>query len=130
MKWLLVLILVLMPSSAWAQYRANETVTVEADHDSVNTDNYDLLLNGQVAQSLPVSAWANGVIRFSFTMPTRGSYTITVRARNDDGLFADSDPTAFTVTKGQPTKPGKPKIISAITGLFSQKQTLLVKFER
>lgn len=106
-----LLLLVLFPSVARTQV-AGAQVTVAATHDGINTDWYELFLNGNLVQTLPVSSLASGEIRFPFTLPARGNYTLVVRARNDDNEFADSDPLAFTTTRGKPNKPGKPRIIA------------------
>lgn len=120
--WLPILFLFISILPANAQYIAGQNVTVAATHDGINTDWYELYLNGSLVTSKPVSSLAGGEIQFPFTIPARGSYTLTVRARNDDQEFADSDPLTFTSTKGKPNKPGKPKIIVALTSLFNTNQ--------
>lgn len=126
MKLLLVILVILIPSVANAQFNPGQNVTVAATHDGLNTDWYELYMNGSLVSSAPVNSLANGEIRFPFTIPARGSYTITVRARNDDQEFADSDPLAFTSTKGKPNKPGKPRIITALTSIFIKEKPVVL----
>lgn len=125
-KLLLLLVLILLPNTANAQYIAGQNVTVAATHDGVNTDWFELFLSGTLISSKPVSELSGGEIRFPFTIPARGSYTIIVRARNDDQEFADSDPLAFTSVKGKPNKPGKPRIISTALSLIKKDKPIVL----
>ncbi len=106
-----------------------QQVTVEADHDGVNTTEYHLLENSTVKATLPVTSLQNNMIRFPYIIPARGSWVITVEACNEDGCSI-SDPTNFTSGKPKPNKPGKPRIISALTSMFTKDNPvkLAVKF--
>jgi len=114
----LTLLLLCVASEARAQYIAGEIKTVQADHDGVFTDFYDLLIDSNLVVTLPVANLANNVITFpNITLPARGSHTLVVRARNVDDLFTDSDPLSFTTAKGKPNKPGKPRIVQLLNSL-------------
>lgn len=128
-KLLLLLAFLSLPTIASAQLIQGQNVTVEADHDGLNTTEYRLLENGAVKTILPVTSLANSVISFAYVIPARGSWVIIVEACNEDGCTA-SDPTNFTSGKPKPNKPGKPRIIQALGTLFSSNKptTLTVNF--
>ena len=108
---LAIFIMLISPAVISAQYVAGATVTIQADHDGIFTDFYDLILDSNIVQTLPVSALVNSTISFPLTLPLRGSHTIVVRARNLDDLFTDSDALTFTTGRGKPNKPAKPIIV-------------------
>jgi hypothetical protein len=89
--------------------------SVAADHDGANTDGYRLYLNGAVWQVLPVSALVGGTITFSQfgNGIVKGVYVFYVEAYNAEGV-AVSYTLTLTVTTGNPTAPGKPRIIKAL----------------
>ena len=105
-----------------------------ATHDGINTDNYTLDITPSgggasvLSQTKPVSALAAGDITFSaLTAPARGTYNAVICATNTDGLSSCSDPFLFQTTKGQPNKPGKPRIVSGLLAVLEQPAKLLAK---
>lgn len=93
-----------------------------------NTDNFDLVIDGAVVATKPVSAIANGDITFAnITAPPRGSHSVVIRATNVDGLVTDSDPTVFSSVKGKPNKPGKPRIVSGLLAMLKAPVTLIAR---
>lgn len=105
-----------------------------ATHDGVNTDNYTLDVTPSgggasvISQTKPVSALAAGDIQFlNLTAPARGSYNAVICATNIDGLSTCSDPFAFNTTKGQPSKPGKPRIVQGLLSLLEKPVGQLAK---
>lgn len=107
---------------------------VAATHDGLNTDNFTLTVTpvsggaAVVTASLPVTSLANGDITFSgLTAPARGSYNVVICATNLDGLSACSDPLQFQTTKGQPNKPGKPRIVQGLLAFLEKPIQVLAK---
>lgn len=64
----------------------NQPFHVAADHDGIETDSYDLLLDGAVAASQPVASLQAGVITFSNVIVTTvGAHTTAIRAVGTGG---------------------------------------------
>lgn len=115
-----IVALFVMSSPAYAQLARNQVFGVEADHDGVDTDYYDVKIDGALVKTLTTAQALTGTVARvgGLVAPaTAGSHTITMTARNVDGGSAESDPLAFTVLKGQPAKPGKPRINTGLTAV-------------
>ena len=85
---------------------------VEANHDGIDTDSYTLFLNTAASSTVPVTVLSNGIVafpRFNNGLP-KGTYQIVVRATGQGGS-TDSPNLALTVTAGNPSAPGQPRII-------------------
>lgn len=102
-----------------------KTFSVAASHDGLNTDNYTIAVTPNsggaavITGTLPVTQLLNGDITFSgLVAPARGVYNVVICATNLDSLSACSDPLQFQTTKGQPNKPGKPRIVSGLIAFF------------
>ena len=84
----------------------NQPFPVSADHNGVETATYDLLIDGALFASLPVSALQAGTISFSnVVVTTVGNHIAAVRANNGIGASAVSADLPFGVVVGTPTAP-------------------------
>lgn len=91
--------------------KANTAFFLVADHDGVDTSAYEAYVNSQLREIKPASALANGTIQFAFsTGLPKGSYTMVIKALGEGGEGV-SDPLSLSVTAGNPSAPGKPRII-------------------
>lgn len=99
-----------MVQAAADSIRRDTPFTMVADHDGIDTSAYNLKVNTQLAATLPVTALANGTIRFPFPQGLpRGSYTLIIEATGEGGT-TPSSPLSLTVTAGNPNAPRNPRI--------------------
>jgi hypothetical protein len=83
----------------------NQPFHVQADHDGVDTETYELKIDGAVVATEPVANLQTGVITFDNVMVTQvGNHTAAVNAVGPAGS-AESDPLPFDVVPGKPGKP-------------------------
>lgn len=85
-----------------AQAPTGTPITVQVQHDQVNTDSYNLLIDGALSSSKPVDP--AGV---NFTFPSGfvpGTYTLVVEAVGPGGTTA-SDPVTLVVVPAAPSQP-------------------------
>jgi hypothetical protein len=90
--------------------QANKPIQAGADHDGTDTDSYRLYVNGQVAQTLPVSSLQAGVIAFNLTLP-RGTFVIYIEAVGEGGAAGSPSLTVVSVP-GKPKPPTNTRVIS------------------
>lgn len=89
----------------------NQPFHVAADHDGIETDTYELLIDGAVVSSHQVSALQAGVITFSNVLITvLGPHTAAIRA-NGPGGTATSASLPFDVVAAAPGAPTNIRLI-------------------
>jgi hypothetical protein len=77
-------------------------ITVQVQHDQVNTSSYDLVINGTVSASKPVDPAG---VNFQFpTGMAQGTYDLVVRAVGPGGTTA-SDMVQLVVLPAAPSQP-------------------------
>lgn len=91
--------------------KANAPFTFAFDHDGLDTDGYQLYINGAVVRTVGVAALVNGsvLIPFPAGLP-KGTYTFEVHAYNAIGEGVGAQLT-LSVTAGNPSNPKNPRII-------------------
>ena len=117
MSAVLLLVAVLTVPHPFAMQPATDSIKkdtpfkVGCTHDGIDTDVYTLYLNTSPAQQLPRSSLLNGEIQFPFPsgLP-KGTYAIECEASNAFGS-TKSGVLTLTVTAGNPSAPGQPRII-------------------
>lgn len=85
-----------------AQAPTGTPITIQVQHDQINTDSYDLIIDGAIAASKPVDP--AGV---NFQYPSGfapGTYTVSVNAIGPGGTTA-SDPVTLVVVPAAPSQP-------------------------
>jgi hypothetical protein len=80
----------------------NAPFTVQIEHDQVDTDRFDLYVNGQQTDSKPVDPAGVQFVFPAGLVP--GSYTFEVEAVGPAGAVR-SDAVVLVVTPGVPSKP-------------------------
>lgn len=91
--------------------KQGDPFSVAFDHDGIDTDQYELRVNTQLTQTIPVTALVNGTAAFPFPVGLpKGSYTFTVTAVGPGGTGV-SGSLALSVTAGNPAAPGQIRII-------------------
>ena len=94
--------------------RKDTPFSVEANHDGIDTSSYNILLNTALQGAQPFSALVNGIVSFNFpTGLPKGSYMVIVKALGPGGETS-SPSLALSVTAGNPSAPGQPRIIKGL----------------
>lgn len=90
--------------------KVGQPFTFMADHDGIETDRYDLFVNGLPHASLPVSALQQGTIAFPFPsgLPSKGNYLFVLTAVGPNGEGV-SDMLTVPVSPGKQGKQKKPR---------------------
>lgn len=91
--------------------KVNTAFSLAWDHDGVDTDGYQVYVNGTAQYTLPVSALVSGTasVKFPVGLP-KGTYVFEIHAYNSLGEGV-SVPLSLSVTQGNPTNPKNPRII-------------------
>jgi hypothetical protein len=81
------------------------------DHDGLDTDVYQVFVNGAAIATIPVSQLVNGSYSHAFPQGLpKGTYVLTAKAFGPGGEGA-SDPLSLSVTAGNPSAPRNPRIV-------------------
>lgn len=91
--------------------KQNTFFAVQADHDGVDTDVYEIYVNTQLRESKVAASLVNGTISFTFaTGLPKGSYQLIIKARGEGGEGV-SDPFSLSSTAGNPAAPRNVRVV-------------------